>query len=291
MNKWVVLPVIILLAVGTIANGIMEVQSNNKLNDAVSQIAALEAEVSNLMEAATDQGESIIVLEGAINNLTADFSGLEEDISIIEEGISGLEVPGYSVREVVEELEPAVVMIEDGGSGVIISSEGHVLTVNHGVSDVTLVNVILMGGTEYTASVIARKEERDLAILKINSLQTDFNTTVLGTSADVFVGQQAIVVGYPEPYTLMGPASFSMGIISAVRVINDLWWIPANDDLWWIQTDAAANPGNSGGPFVHFRGEVIGITTWMKTGDGLSGLSFITPIDEAKTFIQNTIGQ
>jgi serine protease Do len=291
MNKWVVIPVIILLAVGTIANGIMEVQSNNKLNDAVSQIAALEVEVSNLMGTITDHDESIIVLDGAIYDLKADVSGLEGDISIIEEGISGLEIPDYSVREVVAALEQAVVLIEDGGSGVIISNEGHVLTVNHGVSDVTLVNVILMGGTEYTASVIARKEDRDLAILKINSPRTDFTVAVLGISADVFVGQQAMVVGYPEPYTLTGPASFSMGIISAVRIVNDLWWIPANDDLWWIQTDTAANPGNSGGPFVNLRGEVIGITTWMKTGNGLTGLSFITPIDEAKTFIQNTIGQ
>jgi len=100
----------------------------------------------------------------------------------------------------------------------------------------------------------------------------------------------ALVIGYPEPYSLLGPASFSMGIVSAIRVINNLWWIPAGEDLLWIQTDAATNPGNSGGPFVNLEGEVIGITTWGKSGEGLTGLSFVMPIDEAKLFIAETIG-
>ena len=290
MSKLVVIPVALVLTVGMIVSGLGYLQSNDRLTEALSEISALEAGVSALTETVSGQNESFLVLEEYIAALQSDVTALGGDITGLEQDILGLEIPGYNVGKVVEMIEPTVVLVEDGGSGVIIDSAGYVLTVNHGVADVTSVNVTLMDGTTYSATVLARKEDRDLAILKIDSTRTDFPTATLGSSADVFVGQQALVIGYPEPYSLLGPASFSMGIVSAIRVVNNLWWIPSSEDLLWIQTDASSNPGNSGGPFVNLEGEVIGIVTWMKTGGELTGLNFVTPIDEAKQFIAETIG-
>jgi serine protease Do len=290
MSRLVVIPVALVLTVGIIVSGLGFLLSNSKLTDALSEITSLEAEVSTLAESISDQNESFSLLEGYIAALQSDIAALGGDITGLEQDILGLEIPGYNIGKVVEMIEPTVVLIEDGGSGVIIHSDGYVLTVNHGVADVTSVNITLMDGTTYSATVLARKEDRDLAILKINSTRSDFPAATLGSSAEVFVGQQALVIGYPEPYSLLGPASFSMGIVSAIRVVNNLWWIPTGEDLLWIQTDATSNPGNSGGPFVNLAGEVIGITTWMKTGGELTGLNFVTPIDEAKLFIAETIG-
>ena len=290
MSKLVVIPVALVLTVGMIVSGLGYLQSNDRLTEALSEISALEAGVSALTETVSGQNESFLVLEEYIAALQSDVTALGGDITGLEQDILGLEIPGYNVGKAVEMIEPTVVLIEDGGSGVIIDSAGYVLTVNHGVADVTSVNVTLMDGTTYSATVLARKEDRDLAILKIDSARTDFPTATLGSSTEVFVGQQALVIGYPEPYSLLGSASFSMGIVSAIRVVNNLWWIPSSEDLLWIQTDASSNPGNSGGPFVNLEGEVIGIITWMKTGGELTGLNFVTPIDEAKQFIAETIG-
>ena len=290
MSKLVVIPVALVLTVGMIVSGLGYLQSNDRLTEALSEISALEAGVSALTETISGQNESFLVLEGYIAALQSDVTILGGDITGLEQDILGLEIPGYDVGKVVEMIEPTVVLIEDGGSGVIIDSAGYVLTVNHGVADVTSVNVTLMDGTTYSATVLARKEDRDLAILKINSSRTDFPTATLGSSAEVFVGQPALVIGYPEPYSLLGPASFSLGIVSAIRIINNLWWIPAGEDLLWIKTDAVSNPGNSGGPLVNLKGKVIGIVTWMKTGGELTGLNFVTPIDEAQLFITETIG-
>jgi S1-C subfamily serine protease len=290
MSKRVIIAVALVLTVGMIVSGMGYLQSNGRLSEALSEMSTLETNVSTLTETVSSQNESFSLLEGYIATLQSDIAALGGDITGLKQDILGLEIPSYDVKTVVEMIEPTVVLIEDGGSGVIIHSDGYVLTVNHGVADVTSVNVTLMDGTTYSATVLARKEDRDLAILKINSPRSDFPAATLGSSAEVFVGQPALVIGYPEPYSLLGSASFSMGIVSAIRVVNNLWWIPTTEDLLWIQTDATSNPGNSGGPFVNMEGEVIGITTWMKTGGELTGLNFVTPIDEAKLFIAETIG-
>jgi serine protease Do len=261
MSKRVIIAVALVLTIGMIVSGMGYLQSNGRLTEALSEISALEADVSTLVESLSGQNENFSLLDEDIAALQSDIDALGGDITDLKRDILGLGIPGYDVKTAVEMIEPTVVLIEDGGSGVIIHREGYILTVNHGVADVTSVNITLMDGTNYSASVLSRKVDRDLAILKINSSRSDFPTATLGSSADVFVGQPALVIGFPEPYTLLGPASFSIGIVSAIRVVNDLWWIPTSEDLLWIQTDATSNPGNSGGPFVNLEGEVIGITT------------------------------
>ncbi|MES0278961.1 MAG: trypsin-like peptidase domain-containing protein, partial [Dehalococcoidales bacterium] len=188
MSKLVVIPVALVLTVGMIVSGLGYLQSNDRLTEALSEISALEAGVSALTETVSGQNESFLVLEEYIAALQSDVTALGGDITGLEQDILGLEIPGYNVGKAVEMIEPTVVLIEDSGSGVIIDSAGYVLTVNHGVADFTSVNVTLMDGTTYSATVLARKEDRDLAILKIDSTRTDFPTATLGSSAEVFVG-------------------------------------------------------------------------------------------------------
>lgn len=189
----------------------------------------------------------------------------------------------FSVGEVVVFLEPTVVRIETpegSGSGVIISRTGYVLTNNHVVEDAHRITITLVSGEKYDGIVVARDEDRDLAIVGIIADRTDFSEAVLGSSEDMMVGEEVITIGYA--LGLEGQVTISKGIISAIREID-------GDN--YIQTDAAINPGNSGGPLVNLRGEIMGINAVKYVGEAVEGIGLAIPIDEVKLFIQNTIGE
>ena len=179
-------------------------------------------------------------------------------------------------------MEPTVVRIETpegSASGIIISRTGYVLTNNHVVNSAALVKITLMSGEEYDGIVVAREEHRDLAIVGIIADRSDFSEGVLGSSENITVGEEVVAIGYS--LGLKGQVTFSKGIVSAVRKINS---------SSYIQTDAAINPGNSGGSLVNLKGEIIGINTAKYVGEAIEGIGLVIPIDEAKLFIQNTIG-
>ncbi len=298
MDKRVILilTVMAVLLVGTIANGYLYIQESSRLNEANSKIVSLEDEISRVNESISDLDEDILLLVDSSSNLQGDYSNVMAGLLSLEEYVKELLRPDYALTKVAKELEPSVVLIqatgvEGGGSGVILTSDGYVLTVNHGLVGINMVEVTVMGGVTYPASVIAREEGKDLAILKINAPRISFVPAPLGTSADLTIGQQVIAIGYPQNSTIKGGASFSLGIVSALRIVNDLWWIEGYDTLLWIQTDTASNTGNSGGPLVKLEGEVIGIMDWRKSEEGTENLNFALPIDEAIPFIEETIGQ
>lgn len=288
MNKWVVIPIIIILTIGTITNGYFYMQESDKLEEAQSEIAALEVNVSALEGNLSTLKGDVSALEGNALTLEGDVLTLEGDVSTLEEGISALGAYDRAVIDVVAILEPSVVRIEalvqgvyggiGSGSGVIISSDGYVLTNNHVVEGATSVEITLMSGGRYDATVVASDEDRDLAILEIISNRTDFPEAVLGSSENLLIGEDVVVAGYPYGYYLEGRATFTKGIVSAFRTV---------DDYDWVQYDAPMNLGNSGGPLVNLKGEVIGINTW---GFDYEGVNFAIPIDEAKLFIQDNIG-
>ncbi len=360
MSKWVVIPIIVILTIGTITNGVFYLQESSKLNEAESRIAALEGNVpilgvdisnlegnlstvegnvSTLEGNVSTLGEGISTLEGDVSVLEGGISTLEGDVSILEGGISTLEgdvsilegdvsilegdvstlegdvstlegnvstleAHDRAVMDVVAMVQPSVVRIEvdlgdgwySGGSGVIITNTGYVLTNKHVTDEArsaTSVEITLMDGTTYDATIVAEDAYRDLAIVKIDSTRTDFPAAVLGSSADVTVGEEVVAIGYPYQFRIGEPATFTRGIVSAIRV-TDYY---TGDFLEYIQTDAAVNPGNSGGPLVNLKGEVIGINTWKVFLAGIDGermfaegLNFAIPIDEIKLFIQDTIG-
>ncbi len=163
------------------------------------------------------------------------------------------------------------------GSGVIITADGYIVTNNHVIDGATNITVSLNDGSDFSATLVGSDPSTDLALLKIES-QSDLPTIPFGNSDDVRVGEWVLAVGNPFDLT----STVTAGIVSAkARNINLLEFDPNNDIFpveSFIQTDAAVNPGNSGGALVNTRGELIGINSAIasKTGS-FSGYSFAIP--------------
>jgi len=158
------------------------------------------------------------------------------------------------------------------GSGFIISKDGLIVTNHHVIDDTTEINVNLYDGSKYKAKVVGIDKKTDIALLKINP-NKELKFATFGDSTTARIGEWVIVIG--NPYGLGG--SVSVGIVSARgRDINN----GQSDE--YIQTDAAINKGNSGGPMFNARGEVIGISTAIFSPSGGSvGIGFATPSSSA----------
>jgi Do/DeqQ family serine protease len=167
------------------------------------------------------------------------------------------------------------------GSGVIISENGYIATNNHVINNAEKVEVTLNNNKTYTAEIIGKDPNTDLALLKIE--ETGLPYITYGNSDDVKVGQWALAVGNPFNLT----STVTAGIISAKgRSINALE-ANANKGSYpiesFIQTDAAVNPGNSGGALVNTVGELIGINSAIASNTGsYAGYSFAVPVNIVK---------
>ena len=161
------------------------------------------------------------------------------------------------------------------GSGVIVTSEGHVVTNHHVIAGQQKIQVTLHGGKAYAARLIGEDALLDIAVLKIDSNET-FAPLKIGDSSQARVGQIVLALG--NPFGL--GETVTQGIISAKeRSLSD-----NQRDLF--QTDAAINPGNSGGPLVNLRGEIIGINVAIfsqdKENPGFQGVGFSIPSNDVK---------
>ncbi len=166
------------------------------------------------------------------------------------------------------------------GSGFILSREGLILTNNHVIDNAQRVQVTLSDKHNYKATVIGVDHQHDLALLKIDA--PNLVPATLSDSAGLMVGQRVYAIG--NPFGLSG--TMTRGIISAIRSIGGSGGEPIADA---IQTDAAVNPGNSGGPLLNSRGEVIGITTLIASNgsDQSAGIGFAIPINTAKAVLDD----
>jgi serine protease Do len=157
------------------------------------------------------------------------------------------------------------------GSGFIVSSDGYILTNAHVVADAATVTVKLTDRREFTAKVIGVDKPSDIALIKIAA--TGLQAVQFGDSDKLRPGQWVIAIGSPFGFA----NSVTAGVVSAVgRPLPDENYVP------FIQTDAAVNPGNSGGPLFNLDGQVVGINSqiYSRTG-GYMGMSFAIPIDLA----------
>src|SRR5262245_48179598 len=157
------------------------------------------------------------------------------------------------------------------GSGVIVSSDGYILTNAHVVANASEVTVKLSDRHEFQAKVVGVDRRTDVALLKIAA--TGLPTVKLGNPNSVKPGEWVIAIGSPFGFE----NSVTAGVVSATgRALPDSSYVP------FIQTDVAVNPGNSGGPLFNMAGEVIGINSqiFSRTG-GYQGLSFAIPMDVA----------
>ncbi|HXY05226.1 MAG TPA: DegQ family serine endoprotease [Burkholderiaceae bacterium] len=157
------------------------------------------------------------------------------------------------------------------GSGFLISSDGYLLTNHHVVEGADEITVTLPDKREFKGKLIGSDPRTDVALVKIEG-GTDLPTLKIGDPAKLRVGEWVIAIG--SPFNLQN--TVTAGIVSAKsRETGEL--------LPFIQTDAAVNPGNSGGPLINIRGEVVGINSQIFTTSGAyAGISFAIPIDEAQ---------
>jgi len=167
------------------------------------------------------------------------------------------------------------------GTGVVIVDSGVILTNLHVVAGADRVSLLFADGTESEATLVSVQPENDLAVLQAKTLPDDLQAATMRSTADLAPGDQVVAVGFPFG---IGP-SVSSGVVSGLhrdymspqgkRVLTNL-----------IQFDAAANPGNSGGPLVTMDGEVVGIVTAiLNPGDQRTfiGIGFAVPIENAAT--------
>ena len=169
------------------------------------------------------------------------------------------------------------------GSGFIISSDGYVVTNYHVIDGGTKVTVTTHNDEEYEAEIVGYEDSNDLALLKVD--KENLPHVTLGSSSDLRVGEQVVAIGN---VLSTFASSLTAGYVSGVdRVVNT-----EGTAMNMIQTDAAINSGNSGGPLFNMKGEVVGITTAKFSGNSSSGASiegigFAIPIDDVTGMIED----
>lgn len=182
---------------------------------------------------------------------------------------------------VYEKINPAIVSIDanldDGfsaGTGCVIRADGVILTGSHVIEGAKDIDVTTSDGKVYKASILAKMgKNKDLALLKIEPKKS-LRTISFGDSEDVKVGQKVLAIGNPFGFS----GTLTSGIVSRIDYAKGR-----------IQTDAAINPGCSGGPLLNSQGEVIGISQSIYNPDNnISniGIGFAIPVNEAKNFIE-----
>jgi len=208
----------------------------------------------------------------------------------VQSNSSVLEKP-RDVQEVLSKVEPATVAVNvDGGvaaggsagTGFVISSDGITITNNHVIAGVKKgIEVTLNDGRTLSATLLGRDPLEDLAVLKVDA--TGLPTVKLGNSSETKVGDDVIAIG--NALALEGGLSVTRGIVSGLSRTIDT---ELNFQLQGIiQTDAAINRGNSGGPLVNSRGEVVGINTAIANPTFAQNVGFAIAIDRAKPIIED----
>jgi serine protease Do len=194
------------------------------------------------------------------------------------------------VQAVLDEVQGSVVTIqtsgyaqgsvfEGAGTGVVLSEDGLVLTNAHVVEDSAGISVRLFDGSEHQASLVGSARDSDLAVIQVEGAEP-LHAATLGSSGDLEVGEPVIAIG--NALNLGGQPSVTTGIVSAVdRTITS----PQGSLSGLIQTDAAINVGNSGGPLVDANGEVVGINTAIL--QDTENLGFAIDVDSARPVIED----
>lgn len=228
------------------------------------------------------------------SNFSSDSSNSDASIVIDESPAEGV---GMSAEEVYDKVSPTVVgvvvydseanIISDPkgqGSGIIISSDGYIVTNSHVIGDSKQSNVkiVLSGGEEFPGKIVGYDTKTDLAVIKAE--KKDLPVATFGNSDNVRIGQWALALGNPIGLT----NSLTRGTISA---INRSLSSSKQHFVKYIQTDAAINPGNSGGPLLNMYGQVIGITSTKIVGNVVEGVGFAIPSNTVKSVVDDIISK
>lgn len=234
------------------------------------------------------QQEAFRKLLDSVDSTRKPFTDSEKDDSDIKvESVSGTKTPAQVYAEnvksvvmiyceIVPQQGPQVATGYSTGSGFVVSDDGYVVTNAHVVDGATNIFVTIYDNTEHRATLIGADTANDVALLKID--ETDLDYAVIGRSSDLIVGDQVVAIGNPLGELT---STLTVGYISAKErdVSTD------GSIINMLQTDAAINSGNSGGPLFNMNGEVVGITTakysgTTESGAVIEGIGFAIPIDD-----------
>jgi S1-C subfamily serine protease len=199
--------------------------------------------------------------------------------SVVNINVIGTEVPGFPESPLPEEF------FQRGlGSGFVIDKDGHIVTNNHVVEGARRIQVRFSDETEADAEMVGTDPHTDLAVIKVDVPAAMLHPVELGDSDTLRVGQRAIAIGNPFGFE----RTVTTGIISAVgRVLRQMSGFSLPN---LIQTDAAINPGSSGGPLLDSRGKVIGVNTIIFTRSGFSsGVGLAVPVNTVKRVVPELI--
>ncbi|MBE6698473.1 MAG: trypsin-like serine protease [Ruminococcaceae bacterium] len=171
---------------------------------------------------------------------------------------------------------------EGAGSGVIISEDGYIVTNYHVVDGADQIKVRLTDGTEFDAYLLASDQSNDLALLWINAGEHALTVAQMGCSADLVVGEDVLAIG--NPLGSLG-GTVTNGIISATArtLVID------GNTMTLLQTNAAVNPGNSGGGLFNMAGQLIGVVNAKCSDDDVEGLGFAIPVDTVYEIVYEMI--
>ncbi len=190
-----------------------------------------------------------------------------------------------------EQVSPSVVNIavysargSGGGSGFIIDTDGYIVTNNHVIEDAQMILARFSDETVVEAELVGADADSDLAVIRVDMPDDLLTEVQLGDSSALRVGQRAIAVGSPFGFE----QTMTTGIISALgRIVRQESSYPL---LQLIQTDAAINPGSSGGPLLNAEGQVIGVNTLIFSSSGSSaGVGFAVPVNTVKRVVPSLI--
>ncbi|HEY3390373.1 MAG TPA: trypsin-like peptidase domain-containing protein, partial [Prolixibacteraceae bacterium] len=232
--------------------------------------ASPQAQLPDLTQAAEKSVHAVVHITTKVK--APSFSGSDNPLYDFFFGPKGLNPQQRGYNQ-----EPEYSM--GAGSGVIIDSEGYIVTNNHVIEDADNIEVILNDNRKFTAKVIGRDPDTDIALVKINA--KDLPYLAWGNSEALKLGEWVLAVGNPFNLTstvtagIVSAKSRSIGIMSGKMALES-----------FIQTDAAVNPGNSGGALVNASGELIGINAAIASRTGsYSGYSFAVPASIAKKVV------
>lgn len=233
----------------------------------------------NVIENTANEKTPMVIFKSADDVTTSTFESGEnlttaQVAAIVKDSVVEINTEYTTVSSWFQYVMPG----SGAGSGVILSTDGYIITNNHvvcgsdGVTIAETVIVRLTNGEEYTAKVIGADEDSDIAILKIEA--TGLTPAICSNSDNLAVGEDVVVVG--NPLGELG-GTVTDGIISALDREIDVNGVTMN----LLQTNAAVNPGNSGGGIFNMRGELVGIVNAKSSGDNVEGLGFAIPINDA----------
>ena len=301
MNKYATWVAVIILLIATIVYGILFVQTNDRINRLDTQAAELQSistTVSGLQSQLNSSQNSITSLQSGLSAINSSISSLQGGNAQIQSQLSSLEAavsqlaseiqtPSGNFADTVTKVEQSIVRVDTNlgsGSGIIIRANGYVLTNQHVIDQAGAIEITLMNGDVLPATIVDSDATIDVAVLKITSTRTDFPVVTIGSRSDFKVGDEVLVGGFPLGTDLPGPASFSSGIVSAIR--ND-----PTVNIDYIQTDASVNPGNSGGGLFTLDGKMIGIPSYgIDPFQDIELINLAIPMEIASPFIQAAIG-